>query len=372
MWRFSTCCLLAVLTGCATPNVQEQPSEKPAVPAPQAANLPTAWKHATASETAATTPWWEALNDSVLDDLIVQSLTSNPDIHIADARLSEIRGIAADADPDEQAVASAALNAAEQDARASRLAVAHAVTTAYADARLAEKRKGLLQQRMRLTHDLTTRLNRKLQAGLTNSRTLRDAEQTEIETHQATTRIHHDFQQAVNQLALLTGVAPIEFKLPANGDFFAGHTALRPDLPDSVIERRPDVQAAWQRLLAATSADSNDDNLPITAQIEQAETSPAGRDALYRKAVLAALNDVETALAGWRSANAEAKASQDFLEIQTANVQDMERELAAGRASRIDLLKAMLAENQAQESALLALHAQRIAFAAAQLALARD
>ncbi len=373
MQRLFTLLLPAMLVGCTTQAVQELPSVEPSAPAPQQAILPTAWTHAPAIETAPASPWWQALNDLVLNDLIAQALMNNPDIRIAEARLSKIRTTVTDADPDEQAMAAAELHAAENDTHVTRLDVTHAVTSAYIDARLAEKRKNLLRQRMQLASDLTSRLHRRLVAGLIDTRTLREAEQTEIETRQAIAKTHHDYQQAMAKLALLSGLAPVEFKLAAGGDgLFAGHLAIQPDPPGTVIDRRPDVQAAWQRLLASTTTNGDDDGLPLAAQLEQADAAPASRDALYRKAVLAALQDVETALAGWRLSNAEAKASRDFLEIQTANVHDIEREISAGRLSRIELLKAMLAENLAQENLLLAHHAQRAAFAAAQMALARD
>ena len=72
------------------------------------------------------------------------------------------------------------------------------------------------------------------------------------------------------------------------------------------------------------------------------------------------------------SRQASAGTSAEFLEIQSANVHDLERELTAGRISQIELLKAKLAENLAQENALLAQYALRGAFAATQLALARN
>lgn len=368
----ATMLLLASLAGCATPDTPEIPGGKPIPPEPRQVILPTAWQHASATETIAIRPWWTALNDAVLNDLITQALTSNPDVAIAEARLNEIRATVAAADPDERVMAVAELSATESDAHVVQLEVAHAVTMHYADARLAEKRKDLLRQRMQLAQDLTARLHRRLEAGLANTRSLREAEQTEIETHQASTKAHQDHQQAMARLALLSGLAPVAFKLPPGADLFSEPLAMQPESPATIMDRRPDVQAAWQRLLAASAADPVDDDLPLAAQIEQADASAIVRDAIYRKSVLAALQGVEAALAGWRWCNSEARSSHDFLEIQTANVRDVERELAAGRVSRIELLKAMLTENLARENALLAQHAQRVAFAAAQLALARD
>jgi len=373
MLRCAIWLLLVTLGGCTTTSMQPPPVEKPLPEAPQQASVPTAWRHSSTTEEAFPAPWWNLLNDPILDDLIVQSLINNPDIRIAEARLSTIRANIAEADANEKVTGDSILNAAENDAHAVQLEVSHAMTIAYADARLAEKRKELLLQRMHLARDLTARLNRKLQAGLTNSRTLREAEQSEIETRQAATRVHQDFLHATQRLALLSGVTPVEFTLPPSGQFFSHRLSVHPDAPNIVIKRRPDVQAAWQRLLAASSSETEtDDDMPLTTQVEQTDSTQSVREALYRKSVLAALNEVETALADWRSANTVAKSSQDALDIQVGNLRDTERELASGRISQIELLKAQVLENIAIENALLAMHAQRIAFAAAQLALARD
>jgi len=364
--------LLLAVTGCATQPAETLPTIEIPLAAPHEATVPTTWNHTNTHEPSTITPWWSVWNDAVLNELIAQALTNNPDTRIADARLNEIRALVADPDPDEQAIAPIALLAAENDAHVTQLEVTHAIVTTYADVRLAELRTELLKQRMQLARNLTARLHRRLEAGLINTRTLREAEQTEIETHQAVARAHQDVQQATAKLALLTGTAPIEFKLAAGNMLLNTPSAVDPDLPAAVIARRPDVQAAWQRLLAASTADDKLDDLPLVAGIEQVDSARNVREVLYQKAVLAALQEVESALAAWRASKAEYKSAQAFLEIQTANARDSEREIAAGRLSQIDLLKALLAENIAQENVMLAQHAQHIAYAAAQLALARD
>ncbi len=363
--------LLALLAGCATQDPRESSGTDPIPLAPDQVTLPTAWRHEPATESVVATAWWKSLNDPVLNDLIAQAQSNNPDLKITRARLNEIKNIAAEADSDEKETAAGLLLAAENDAHVIQLGVTHTVVTTYLEAQLADKRKEILQQRMQLAHDLTARLHRKLEAGLINSRSLRESEQTEIETRTATEKNHHDRRQAVGRLALLTGLAPIEFKLTPGTDPLSANLELRPDLPSRVIERRPDVQAAWQRLLVATMS-KPDGDLPLAARLDLAEASIDNRDALYRKSVLAALQEVEAALSGWRSSRAEAGTSAEFLEIQSANVHDLERELTAGRISQIELLKAKLAENLAQENALLAQYALRGAFAATQLALARN
>ena len=362
--------LLFMLAGCAA---QGTPREAEPIPlAPDQVILPTAWQHVPATETAAPRPWWKALHDPVLDDLIAQALDHNPEIKVATARLDEIRTIVADADHGDEVAAMAQLRAAEADVHVVQLEVSHAVTAAYADARLAEKKRGMLQQRMQLALELTTRLHRKLEAGLINARLLRESEQAGIDTREAAAKNHQKHRQALARLALLSGQAPIAFTLAPGPDLFAVALVVQPDLPSTVMDRRPDVQAAWQRLLAAIAVDGDNDSLPLGVQLEQADAAPAGREALYRKSVFAALQEVEVALSVWRLADQQNRAAADALEMQSANVHDLERELTAGRVSRIEGIHAALAENQALESVLQAQYGRINAYAAAQLALASD
>jgi outer membrane protein TolC len=116
----------------------------------------------------------------------------------------------------------------------------------------------------------------------------------------------------------------------------------------------------------------DDDSSPILMQIEQADQVVSVREAMYQKALHTALQDVESAMGAWHSAGTEQKMAEDALELRTADVRDTQRAMAAGRASRVELLKAELNENQARENLLVTTHARYLAFAAVQLALGRE
>ncbi len=364
--------LMAAFSGCATAPVISDPIPPEPTPAvePEPAIVPTAWRHARMVESVDTSEWWKAWNDEVLNVLVDQTLLSNPEIRAAEARLGQVESVVSDADPEEQPVAQPALNAAKHDVSAVRLAVIHAVVMAYLDARLAERKLDILQQRLKIQHNLTETLHKRLVAGLAGTGPLREQEAASIDTHQAKSAAMLDREQAVNRLALLLGHPPVEFTLQSGSNPFGAKLKLQIDPPASVIERRPDIQSAWQRLLAATAGQASDDDLPITVEIEQTESSPAAREALYRKSVLIALQETEQALASWRRSGGAVKAAHDQLDIQTAQLESAQRTLEAGRLSRAEMLKAHLAENLAQENLLTAEHARSTAFAALQLAIA--
>ena len=375
MQRLLTLLLCAGLAACATPAVQETPppAEASVAPEPQPATVPTAWRHVPGADVQTDSPWWKALRDETLNTLILQALQANPDIHIAETRMGQIEASLADTDPDEQAAAAAAIHAAENDLRVVRQGVAHAVALAYLDARLSERRAELLHQRTQLARDLTQALHKKVMAGIGSLGTLREQEQSELDIHQARTRTHHEHEQAWSRLAMLLGTAPVELTLPpANDTPWTDLIAPPIDTPATVMSRRPDVQAAWHKLLTVNALPTDDSDAPLLTQIDQAESTVASRNALYQKTVLTALQDVEISLSGWRTASSELKASQDMLDLLTANERDVQRALSAGRVSRIELLKSQFALNLAQDNVLAAAHAKHVAFAALQLALARD
>jgi outer membrane protein TolC len=366
--------LAAGLAACSTQAVHKPAvtAEALAVAEPEQAVVPTSWRHAGISDATSGTPWWTSWNDVSMNALVEQAMQANPEIRIAEARLGEIEKIAAEADPGEQIVAQAALNAARNDANVVRQAAAHAIVSAYLDARMAENRQAILHLRMQMERELTETLHKRLIAGLGNAASLREQELAEVETRQAKTRVHQDHGQAVIRLAMLLGQPPVEFSLSSGIDPWVADLKTSIDTPAKIVERRPDVQAAWQRLLVASAVKVEEDDTSIGTQIDQSDASSGARDALYRKTVLAALQDAELAMAAWHGAGMELKAGRDALEIQSSQVANMLRMVNAGRSSRAELLKARLAENVAQETALAAAHARSVAFAALQLALARD
>lgn len=371
--RLSTIFLVAGLTACSTTAVQSNaPAASPtAVVKPKPADTPAAWRQTTATEAISGAAWWTVWNDEVISTLVKQAMLTNPEIRIAEARLGAIEKTASDADPDEKTIALAALEAAKNDVRVARQAATHAVVAAYLDARLAEDRQAYLSTRLQLGQELTENLRKRLVAGLGNATPLNEQAQADIELRLSLTQAQQAHEQAIIRLALLLGQAPASFTLSTSTKPLTDELKAPIDTPAQVIARRPDVQSAWQRLLIANATSTNDD-APIAMQIEQSETSSATRDELYRQSVLTALQDVELALAAWRTSVTTLTAAQDALRLQSLQTASVQHAVDSGRMSKVELLKTRLAENQAQENVLSATYAKHLTYAALQLTLARE
>jgi outer membrane protein TolC len=373
MRRISIIFIIAGLTACSTTAIQNNvATTSPAVVAkPKQADTPDTWRQSTTTDVISGEAWWTAWNDESIAALIKQAMQANPEIRIAEARLGAIEKTASSADPDEKIIALAALEAAKNDVRVARQAAAHAVAAAYLDARLAVDRQAHLSTRLQLGQELTETLRKRLAAGLGNATSLNEQAQADIELRLSLTQAQQAHEQAIIRLALLLGQSPATFTLKTGTSPLSSDLKAPIDTPAQVIARRPDVQSAWQRLLIAYAAQSDDD-LPITMQIEQSETSSATRDALYRQSVLTALQDVELALAAWHTSATTLSSAQDSLRLQSLQTASVQRAVNSGRMSKVELLKARLAENLSQENVITAIHAKNLAYAALLLANAHE
>lgn len=297
--------LLALLTGCAASAVR--------TPEPMAP--PTAWSARIDTAAAAAVPiaaWWEELADDKLNRLVELALRDGADVSIAAARVSQARAFAKEAGanrlpqvdvgvagsrervpktslPDgeggrqttpayRQSIFAARLNAryeidllgrlalgeraaaaelaaSAEELRAVRQWMALEVVLAYADLRLADERSALsFEASIRLGELLNTEQER-LKAGLVARERLRVAERTLAETSDAQASLAHERHAALARLANLLGLSTGELQVQVRTDYFARlglAGAVRPDLPATVLGRRADVAAAWQRVLAAS------------------------------------------------------------------------------------------------------------------------
>jgi outer membrane protein, multidrug efflux system len=456
----------ALLSGCAS--IPLPP------PAPEA--VPSAWAQTTAHSTSAAEPvqaWWTQLGDAQLDRLIDQGLAANADVRVVAARLkraqasadlaSAVRrpelGVSSSAarervpvstarDAEGVAVSTPAyrqsrfglqadfryetdllgrLALSEQAANAERAAsaadlramrqwLALEMVRAYAELRVADDRMLSAQTASALLEQLREAERRRLAAGLITRNDLRVIERQQAEKLDEQAELQRQRSAAAARLAELAGQAPAEVSLSAPSAQWSTRVeltgAVAPDLPVAVIERRPDVAAAWQRVMAAhQSAQSvrlerypaltltgntgfastalrrwlTGDALVWAAQAAlQAPLFDGGRNrartdealatveelrAQHRKLVLQALGEVETALTATTVAKQRADLAQAELLRRAADRSSAKTALAAGVGNRSNLLQAELAESAAQDAMLLRRHELLLAWAAANRAL---
>lgn len=202
-------------------------------------------------------------------------------------------------------------------------------------------------------------------------------------------------QEALDQLALMVGREPgaLDAPLRAPQPLPMLPSEVRVDDAGALIRRRPDVRKA-ERELAASSAqigealngyfpqvtllgglswvagspsDFNSDALTTLAvpmlrwsifdfgktraQVEQARAGNAGREAAYEGAVLAALQDANSALARFGSARKQLVVARQAEASATRSAGLMQQRRDAGATSSIDLLDVQRQQLSAQDAA---------------------
>ncbi|MEB1608684.1 efflux transporter outer membrane subunit [Xanthomonas campestris pv. campestris] len=202
-------------------------------------------------------------------------------------------------------------------------------------------------------------------------------------------------QEALDQLALMVGREPgaLDAQLSAPRPLPMLPAQVRVDDAGALIRRRPDVRKA-ERELAASSAqigealngyfpqvsllgglswvagspsDFNSDALTTLAvpmlrwsifdfgrtkaQVEQARAGNAGREAAYEGAVLAALQDANSALARFGSARKQLVVARQAEASATRSAGLMQQRRDAGATSSIDLLDVQRQQLSAQDAA---------------------
>lgn len=394
--------------------------------------------------------WWQRWNDPLLETLIRQAHDSNPDAAVTAARLAQARAgeavagaarspaVTVDAGAGrrgtsrqiraqesalgqsvkgvrnqfnlearvayeldwlgrnriaaEGAVAQTA--AARYDSAAARIALTAEVVEAYADIAIAGQQIELARAQASVATDAEAAERKRLAAGLSNARGLRAREDGTAETARALADAKRARKQATDRLALLLGKPAHQFAEPAvNAALLSQPLTLQADQPVHVIERRPDVQAAWQRVVAATSEAERArlerypritltagaglvseslrrwlqrdalgwvlgaagalpliDGGRLQAQAGQALALSQEREADYRKTVLTALQEAESALVQFEFTGGELEQAASAARRREADERNARHELTAGRISRIPLADAERATLEARES----------------------
>ena len=369
------CLLFLLISGCATlPPTQQATNTKPKLPAsaPEPFHAPEHWKNSAASNTTESTAshqndWWLAYGDASLNTLIDEALRSNPDILTANARVEHIQSLTPTADPDDQPLINASEMAAENNVKVIRQSVAHAVTLTYLEAHRYVEQSTLNLQQGELLNALSEIEKRRLAAGLSTAQATAAIEERWLSNHRMQTQLRHQQSQAELKLATLLGKPAVEFTLtyPPTEVKLPKETPIIP--PGELVAQRPDIQAAWQQLQAATL--DTDSDLPIGVAVEQVSISE--RNALYRRSALIALQEVETTISQWKSAHAALVFATDTVAQKNQQNDTAIRLMEAGRANRAEVIQQHLAVNQAQQVQLDARYDALIAYASLMLALGK-
>lgn len=249
--------------------------------------------------------------------------------------------------------AGADLEATAEDLRATQVALAAEVALGYVDVRALQARLGIARANLG-TQSETLRLTQwRAQAGLTSSLDVEQARAAVEQTRAQIPSLQSSLAAARNRLAVLCGSAPgsLDGRLAAAAAIPAVPEYLAVGIPADTLRQRPDLRAAERRLAAETARIGQQEaqrlpsvslggslgveSLALGSLVEreaivgqlvarlaavvfdggrlrsQVEAQQAVRDRAlhsYRAAVLAALQDVENALAQLANARARREA----------------------------------------------------------------
>jgi multidrug efflux system outer membrane protein len=427
------------------------------------------WRDVPVQTATAGEGWWHAVGDETLHALVAEAQRQNMDVRIAATRVLQARSLVAEASAetrprvdagvrgdrrryppllypgfDQPAPASTTtlffgsidaafeidlfgrlakgvsraqdeLHASESDVRTVRLAVIRDLVAAYAEARTAQERIRLAVEVESTAARLNEAEGRLVRAGLTTTRDTRQAQDLIGTATAAAASAERDYSLAITRLALLLGKTPVELSLPPTSwAVDPTRLTIAADLPAKVVERRPDVQAAWLRLSAATTDierarlerypritltgalgfASNELNVWLVRNAlawalgaigsmplidggrVDARTSfaKAVRDEYaiaYRRTVVAALADVEQALAEWQAASAVAEERADALVRRRLDLDATNRAIIAGRTDERQRIRDRLAMLEAKRMQAEATLQRVLAYAAVHHALGR-
>ena len=287
--------LAALLTACQSTTIEHR----------SAITLPAAYDHAAPARADNTDirRWWQAWHDPVLNQLITEALTNNPDIAIARSRLKEAQATAHLADADRGATIGLGVNAGHLDAdldnplggiplarsdkinthktvlatnlsakweadlfgqkqsdadaaryaalasaeqtHAAQLQISAAVADAYLQARALEARQQLADANIATLEKLAHYVDARYRAGHTTA-----YEKTEAQSHLTAARAARSTLEAeraaqIRKIAVLLGKTPQGYHLPASTADALNHPPAAPSgqTPQGLIERRPDLRA---------------------------------------------------------------------------------------------------------------------------------
>ena len=268
---------------------------------------PEGWRDAAAADpnTLANTPWWELLSDPQLQELIRAALTANKDLAIATERIAETRarlgfvkadlypsvdieGKAGVIDPsgevteltggdadkvDFYALAAsvsweidvfgrirrateaqrALLFSAEETRRAVVISLVAEVARVYVELRDADRRLEIARRTLESRNEYVKMAQVRFEGGITSEVDWRQAEAELHRTESFVQQFELLSRQKENELSVLLGRNPGALARGTPVQQAAVPPAIPSGLPSSLLDRRPDILAAEQQLVAANA-----------------------------------------------------------------------------------------------------------------------
>jgi multidrug efflux system outer membrane protein len=293
-----------------------------------------------------------------------------------------------------QRAAQAGVSAGEDDLRALRQWLAAEIVVTYGELRLVEHHSAVAASGAALLEELHRAELARFRAGIAARDALRRTEARRADNRDEQSELAARRHALLARLAVLLGRMPTKDSLPPDAEWLARRKisgAILPDTPASVIVRRADVSAAWRRVEAAAAGTrlvqlERYPTLTLTgaggfvseafrhwftgdafgwlaqaalqsplldggrhrARSREAEAAFREAHARYRKVVLEALAEVETALSDLHAEHERVELAEGQFARMLADHTDADAMRAAGVHSRPAVLQTRLAQLQAE------------------------
>jgi outer membrane protein, multidrug efflux system len=290
------------------------------------------------------------------------------------------------------AAAAADLRASEHNLRAAQISIAADIALEYFAIRNADRQLVLRTERENLLRDLVRREQARLSAGISDATPLLRAERDLLAVQQDSASLRQSREEAQNRLALLLGVSPSEFTLASRSDWVVPRPAPPALLPAAVLESRPDIAGARERLYAADArlGEAQAARLPtltltglagfasdalhrlvrkdarewsigaglqlplfdgrLQAQTEVAAAETVRLRAAYWSTALRAFSEVENSLSALAASYVREESARATHDSLAKTVSLLGAQVAAGRTSRLPLIARQTEEVLAQEA----------------------
>ena len=292
--------------------------------------------------------------------------------------------------------ANAGYQASVFDAGSAFIALRCDVARTYFELREEDEALALAQQRLDIAGERVRLTQLRVAAGRVAAASTLEAQQAQREAQERSETLQAARRSSADALAVLIGVTPESFDLPAQPLSTSTTVPAPPQgLPSTLLERRPDIRAAEARLQAAhadiaVARAALFPQIALTAQfgyvVEAVHTIStrgstlvgigptirysvfdAGRlkanldasrrqqDLLladYQKSILAGLADVEKALSGYRLSGNAAQRITLAQQDQQTQLRRLQQGVDAGRQSRLELIAAQDHALELQEQAV--------------------
>ena len=194
--------------------------------------------------------WWEIYTDTTLQSLIEKTLDNNKDMKIAAARVKDLWGNLRWAKDKSIAQFLGSIEAQ----RALKMSIVSEVAQAYFELVALDNELNIVRQTLYARKEGVRLAKLRFEGGLTSETSYQQAQVEYARTATLVPELERKISLKENDIAFLAGEYPHRIQRPILPEEVKLPETLPVGLPSTLLERRPDVREAEQKLIAANAS----------------------------------------------------------------------------------------------------------------------